>query len=269
MTTKQSTALVGNAAKQATIKDLLERSRGSLAAVLPKHLTPERLLKVALSATARDAKLLACTPKSLLLAVMQAAELGLEAGGLMGAAYLVPYKDEAKLIIGYKGLIQLSRNSGDISSIEARVVRANDAFELEYGLEAKLVHKPSMVEPGPMVAVYSILRFKDGGYHVECMSKADVDAIRDRSKAGSDGPWVTDYEEMAKKTVLRRALKLAPLSAEKTMLARAVEHESAVDANIASPLVDGEVFEVVDADGVVSRGDAMAAELNGKVEVAS
>lgn len=262
MSNKISTALVGSAAKQATIKDLLERSKGSLAAVLPKHLTPERLLKVALSATARDAKLLACTPKSLLLAVMQAAELGLEAGGLMGTAYLVPYKDEAKLIIGYKGMIQLARNSGDISSIEARVVHANDVFELEYGLQSKLVHRPSMSEPGPMVAVYSIVRFKDGGYHVECMSKVDVDAIRDRSPSGKDGPWVTDYEEMAKKTVLKRALKLAPLSAEKTTFSKALEHEVSIDSNAASPLVDGEVFETVTEDGVVlDRGAQLAAEL--------
>lgn len=262
MSNKISTALVGSAAKQATIKDLLERSKGSLAAVLPKHLTPERLLKVALSATARDAKLLACTPKSLLLAVMQAAELGLEAGGLMGTAYLVPYKDEAKLIIGYKGMIQLARNSGDISSIEARVVHANDVFELEYGLESKLVHRPSMTEPGPMVAVYSIIRFKDGGYHVECMARPEVDAIRARSQASDAGPWVTDYEEMAKKTVLKRALKLAPLSAEKSTFSKALEHEASIDSNAASPLVDGEVFETVTDDGVVlDRGAQLAAEL--------
>src|SRR6185437_2021004 len=99
--------------------DLFEQRKESIKALLPKHLTPERMLKIALSTTARTPALLACTPQSIVLAVMQAAELGLEPGGLLGESYLVPYGSEAKLIVGYRGLVALARRSGTLASIEA------------------------------------------------------------------------------------------------------------------------------------------------------
>lgn len=257
-----STALVGSQSKQATIKDLLEKSKSSIAAVIPKHITPDRLLKVALSATSRTPALLACTPMSILLAVMQSAELGLEVGGLLGEAYFVPFKDQAQLIVGYRGLIKLARNSGELRTIEARVVHANDQFEIEFGLENKLVHKPCLSgEPGDTVAVYAIARYKDDAYQVEVMTRAEIDAIRTRSKASADGPWVTDFDEMAKKTVLRRLLKTGPLSPE---LKRALEHEAAVDQNVASPVIDVSVLEQPTDQPAVDRGDALAAKVAAK-----
>ena len=256
-----TTALVSSKDKQNTIKDLLERSKGSIAAVLPKHMTPERLLKVALSATARTPTLLSCTPQSILLAVMQSAELGLEVGGLLGEAYFVPFKGSVQLIVGYKGLIKLARNSGMLKTIEARVVRQNDVFEIEFGLENKLVHKPCLAgDPGEMVCVYAIARYKDDAYQVEVMTRAEVEAIRSRSKASEDGPWKTDYEEMAKKTVLRRLLKTGPLSPEAN---RALEHEAAVEQNVASPVIDVSILESAE-EQQVDRGDALAAKLNAK-----
>ena len=237
--------MVARKDKQQTVMDLLEKAKGSIAAVLPKHLTVERLTKVALSATARKPELLACTPMSLVKAVMQGAELGLEVGGLLGDAYLVPYGTEATLIVGYRGLVKLARQSGALTSIEAYTVHEKDSFELEYGLEPRLVHKPFMVGPrGEVIAVYAIARFKDGGHQVDVMTKAEVDAIRNRSQASKSGPWVTDYAEMAKKTVVRRMCKYLPLSAE---LAKALEHESAIDEGVRSPVIDVELF---DAEGV-------------------
>jgi recombination protein RecT len=254
----QSTALVSNRDKQTQIKDLLERAKPSIAAVLPKHLTPDRLLKIALACTSRTPLLLACNPQSLLLAVMQAAELGLEAGGLLGEAYLVPYKDKATLIVGYRGMIKLARQSGNLSSLEAHCVHANDAFEIEYGLENKLVHKPCMAGvPGDVVAVYAIARFKDGAIQVDVMTRAEVDVIRDRSKSGNDGPWKTDFEEMAKKTVVRRLCKYLPLSPE---LARAIEHEASVEQNVASPLVDMDVIDVPPGVDEVAKAEATDAK---------
>ncbi len=239
-----SAAMVtGAAAKQQTIMQLFESRKASIAAVMPKHLTPERLLKIALSCTARTPTLLACTPSSLLLAVMQSAELGLEAGGLLGEAYLVPYKDEAKLIIGYRGLIKLARQSGQLSSLEAYVVRKQDTFAIEFGLEPRLVHMPylqGVPKDEDIVAVYAIARFKDGARQVDVMTRAEVDSIRDRSKAGKDGPWVTDFAEMAKKTVVKRLAKYLPLSPE---LVRAIEHEAAVDQNVASPVIDVDIVQ--------------------------
>jgi recombination protein RecT len=257
-----TTALVSSKDKQATIKDLLERSKSSIAAVIPKHITPDRLLKVALSATARTPALLACTPQSILLAVMQAAELGVEVGGLLGEAYFVPFKDTATLIVGYRGLIKLARNSGELKTIEARVVHANDQFEIEFGLENKLVHKPCLAgDPGDTVCVYAIARYKDDAYQVEVMTRAEIDAIRNRSKAGTDGPWVTDFDEMAKKTVLRRLLKTGPLSPE---VKRALEHEAAIDQNIASPILDVAVIDAPVETPPVDRGDALAAKVAAK-----
>jgi recombination protein RecT len=256
-----STALVSSKDKQATIKDLLERSKTSIAAVLPKHLTPERLLKVALSATARNPSLLACTPQSILLAVMQSAELGLEIGGLLGEAYFVPFKGTIQLIVGYRGLLKLARNSGQLKTVEVRIVNANDYLEIEYGLNPKLVHKPCLTgDPGEMVHVYAIAHYKDEAYQSEFMTRAQIDAIRTRSKAGTDGPWVTDFDEMAKKTVLRRLLKTAPLSPE---LANALEHETAVEQNVPSPVIDVSLFETEEA-APVDRGDALAAKVAAK-----
>jgi recombination protein RecT len=259
-----STALVSSKGKQATIKDLLEKSKTSIAAVLPKHLTPDRLLKVALSATARTPALLACTPQSILLAVMQSAELGLEVGGLLGEAYFVPFKNSVQLIVGYRGMIKLARNSGQLKTIEARVVHANDQFEIEFGLENRLIHKPCLSgEPGDTVCVYAIARYKDDAYQVEVMTRAEIDAIRKRSQAADSGPWVTDFDEMAKKTVLRRLLKTGPLSPE---VARALEHETAVEQNVASPLIDVTILDAVDEQAAppADRGDALAAKVAAK-----
>lgn len=264
------TAMVARKDKQENVKALLEKAAPSIAAVLPKHLTVERLTKVALSATARTPALLACSPHSLVRAVMQGAELGLEVGGLLGEAYLVPFKDTIQLIVGYRGLVKLARQSGALTSIEAYTVHARDVFELEYGLEPKLVHKPFLTgDRGDVVAVYAIARFKDGGRQVDVMTAAEVEAVRDRSAAAKSGPWVTDYAEMSKKTVVRRLCKYLPLSPE---LARALEHEVAIDEGVRSPVIDVTLF---DEDGVVveegkqepqTRGDAIKAKLADKAE---
>ena len=199
----------------ATIRDLLEQARPKLAEVTPKHLTPDRLIRVAIAAAGRTPALLKCTPASLLNSVMQAAQVGLEPGSALGEAYLVPYKETCQLIIGYRGLISLARRSGQIASIEAHVVHEKDRFLCKYGLDAKLEHEPDWsADPGPMVAVYAVARLKDGATQLEVMTKTQVDAIRGRSKASGSGPWVTDYAEMARKTVVRRLCKYLPLSIE-------------------------------------------------------
>ena len=240
--TQLATATAKTPTKQDQIRTLLERAAPSMAAVLPKHLTIERLTKIALSACARNAGLLACSQLSLVKAVMQGAELGLEAGGLLGEAYLMPFKGEVVLIPGYRGLCKLARQSGMITSIEAHVVHERDTFTLCLGLDTKLEHVPLMTgaDPGNMIAVYCVVRFKEGGHQFDVMTKSDVERIRERSPSKADGPWVTDFDEMAKKTVVRRCCKYLPLSPE---LARAMEHEAAVDEGIRSPVLDVEFFE--------------------------
>lgn len=263
------TQMIARVDKQQTLKDLLDKAAPSIAAVLPKHLTIARLTKVVLSCVARKPELLACSPMSLVKAVMQGAELGLEVGGLLGEAYLVPFKGEIVLIPGYRGLIKLARQSGEISSLEAHVVSANDAFELEYGLSPKLIHKPFMTgDPGAVFATYSIARFKDGGHQADVMSLSDINAIRDRSQAAKAGPWITDFNEMAKKTVVRRMCKYLPLSPE---LARVLEHEAAIDEGVRSPVIDLAIFdeetgEIMEKEQ--SRADGLKGKLAEKAEKA-
>lgn len=221
-----------------TVADMLEKNKTSIAAAVPKHVSIDRLSRVALSELRTNPKLLGCSPPSLMNAVVKAAQLGLEVGGSLGHAYLVPYKTEATLIVGYRGLIALARRSGEIQSITARVVHENDAFEVEFGLEEKLRHVPAIDNPGPMTHVYAVAKLMGGGVQYDLMTKAEVEAIRKRSRAGSSGPWVSDPEEMAKKTVVRRLCKFLPISIE---LADALEADGdriEVDITEASSVVD-------------------------------
>lgn len=186
-----------------------------IAAVIPKHLTPERLLKVIVSSIAKTPKLLECSQMSLLQAAIAMSELGLEPDAVRGLAYLVPYKGTCQLIIGYRGFIELARRSGGLKQIEARLVREKDKLDVKFGLEPRFEHVPFLDgDAGPVKLVYGIARFTDGGEHIEVMTVQEVEAIRKRSRAATGGPWVTDWEAMAKKTVIRQLAKWLPLSPE-------------------------------------------------------
>jgi recombination protein RecT len=199
----------------ATLGQMLEARRASLAQLVPKHLNADRLMKVALNCVAKTPRLQECGVSSILQCVFTAAELGLEPGGALGHAYLVPFKGTATLIIGYRGFIQLMRNSGQLASIRAVVVHEKDVFKLREGIEQSIKHEPFLDgEPGALKYVYCVAKLKDGSVQIEVMTKAQIDAIRARSRSANDGPWVTDYEEMAKKTVVRRIAKYLPMSAE-------------------------------------------------------
>jgi recombination protein RecT len=194
----------------------------ALPAIVAKTLTPERLTRITLSALGRNDKLLRCTPTSVLRAVMDAASLGLEpTGGALGQAYLVPYGNEAQLIIGYRGFIALAQRTGCVLAVEARPVYEADYFVVEYGDSPKTTHRPSFdADPGELIAAYAIATLAGGVRLVEAMSRAQIDKIRARSRSRNNGPWVTDYDEMARKTVVRRAAKYWPMSLD---LSRALE----------------------------------------------
>jgi recombination protein RecT len=209
---RQQTALQ---VKQQDIRSLIETAKPKFAAVIPKHIDVDRLVRVTIACISKTPALLNCTKESLLNAIMTAAQLGVEPTGVLGSAYLVPYGTECTLIVGYRGLIDLARRSGQIESIEAHVVHENDRFTLKYGLSPILEHEPAWAgDPGNVKAVYAIAKLKDGGKQIEVMTKTQVDAIRAKSKAGKSGPWVEHYEEMARKTVVRRIAKYLPLTPE-------------------------------------------------------
>jgi recombination protein RecT len=152
---------------------------------------------------------------------MTAAQLGMEPNTPRGQAYLIPYWNskarclECQFQLGYKGLIDLAYRSGDVSVIQAQIVYENDEFSYSFGLEPELKHVPAPHDRGSATHVYAIFRTKDGGYGFEVMSIDDVREHAKRySKAYDSGPWQTNFEEMAKKTVLKRVLKYAPLKSD-------------------------------------------------------
>lgn len=187
-----------------------------MAKVLPSHLTSERVARVALTAITKTPKLLECTRESLLRCLMDCSSLGLEPNGR--DAHLIPHNNnkqgivECTLIIDYKGLIALARRSGSVVLFKAELVKENDVFSWDDNIVRHSID--FMSDRGKLKAVYSYVKFKDGSEDWEVMTVADVDAIRKRSRAGNGGPWVSDYEEMAKKTAIRRHSKRLTLSPE-------------------------------------------------------
>jgi recombination protein RecT len=206
-------------ANQESVVGLLKQMKSEIARCLPKHLTPERMARIAITELRKTPKLQECDPMSFIAAIMQASQLGLEPG-ILGSCYLIPFynskagKYECQFMPGYRGFLDLARRSGQIVSLVSRAVYANDEFSYEFGLKENLIHKPSMNEPGDLVAVYAVANLRDGGHQMEVMSRKQVDRIRDSSQGKNSGPWVSHYEEMAKKTVLRKLFKWLPCSVE-------------------------------------------------------
>lgn len=207
--------------KGMTMPDMVKAMLPEIKKALPTVLTPERFTRIALSALNNTPTLQQCTPMSFLAALMNAAQLGLEPNTPLGQAYLIPYKNkgtmECQFQIGYKGLIDLAYRNGQMQTIQAQAVYENDYFEYEYGLEPKLIHRPAFSDRGELVYFYGIFRTVNGGYGMAVMSKNDMDLYaKTYSKAfASDySPWKTSYEEMAKKTVIKQALKYAPIKTD-------------------------------------------------------
>lgn len=212
--------------KDNSMVGLIRRMEPQIRKALPSVITPERFTRIVLTALSSNPKLQACTPMSVMGAMMQAAQLGVEPNTPLGQAYLIPYGGLCQFQLGYKGLIDLAYRSGEVSSIQAHEVHENDVFEYEYGLEPKLRHVPAQTDRGPVTFYYAVLKLKNGGVGFEVMSRDDVETFaRKKSKAYNNGPWKTDFDEMAKKTVLKKVLKYAPL---KTEFARAVASDESV-----------------------------------------
>jgi recombination protein RecT len=243
-----------------SVRATLERMRPQLEMALPRHISTDRLLRVAITAIQQTPKLLECDRTSLFAAVMTAAQLGLEPDGVLGQAYLVPFGGKVQFIPGYKGLIALARNSGEVESIAARLVHAKDRFAYAFGLEEKLDHIPASGDRGEVTHVYAVARFRTGGHHFEVMSRDEVEAVRRRSPAGNSGPWKDHWEEMARKTAIRRLAKYLPLSVQK---AAAVEDQAELGrfSNVnehGDVVIEGEIAEPASTPSASSL-DAFAA----------
>lgn len=229
---------------QAVLRDMLVRMQDQIAAALPKHMTPERMIRVALTACQRVPKLLDCDPVSVVGAVVQAAELGLELSGPLGQAYLIPRwnsktrRNEATFQVGYKGLLSLAYRSADVISFQTGVVRDADFFGYELGTNSHLLHKPALRDRGEITHVYAVVKMRSGGALFEVMSAEDIEEHRRKySQASDSGPWSTAWEEMARKTVARRLAKWAPLSVE-CQTAAALDEYGEAGADQGNPRVE-------------------------------
>ena len=237
-----------------TMKDLVKSMSGEIQKALPSVITPERFSRMVLTAISKNPKLGECTPESFLGAMMQAAQLGVEPNTPLGQAYLIPYKNhgilECQFQIGYKGLIDLAYRSGEITDIAAHEVREGDKFEYELGLDPKLKHIPAMKERGAVILYYAVFHTKAGGYGFEVMSSEDVMRhMKQYSKAEEKGfsPWQSNFDEMAKKTVVKKLLKYAPI---KTEFIKAVAADETIKKEIAVDMVDMPDDTVIEAEAV-------------------
>ncbi len=216
---------------KAELKKFLERQDVSSAikAMAGKYLTGDRITKMILLAANRQPKLFNCTPRSFLDACMKSAELGLDFGGATGQAYLVPFRNgplskkhnrtvlDCTFIPGYQGLIELCYRGGSATYVDAQLVYQKDKFTYNLGSEPRIVFEPNLDEEdrGDVKCAFAAIRLKDSPYpKLEIMTKKQLLAIKERSKAKDSGPWVTDEPEMMRKTVLRRALKYIPKTPE-------------------------------------------------------
>lgn len=229
---------------------LLTRMGPEIARALPKHVTAERMSRIALTALRTNPKLGDCTPGSFLGSVLSAAQLGLEPNTPLGHCYLIPYKRECTLQLGYQGMLELARRSGMVRAIYAYAVRDRDEFSYELGLDPTVKHVPAKDderEKRPITHVYAVAKLKDGEPVFTVMTRAQVEEIRRRSRAANDGPWVTDWEQMALKTAIRRLYKWLPKSAE---IANAVALDEAPEHGSQSDAFDPTITEVLQSQGL-------------------
>lgn len=246
---------------QAYVKSM----EGEIAKALPSVITPERFTRMVLSAISTNPKLAECTPKSFLGAMMVAAQLGVEPNSGLGQAYILPFRNhgvmEAQFQLGYKGLLDLAYRSGEVTIVQAHAVYENDTFEYELGLDPKLIHKPATANRGKAVAYYAMFKTKSGGYGFEVMSREDVESHArkySRSYSSATSPWQSDFDGMAKKTVLKQALKYAPLKSD---FVRGVVQDGSIKTEIAADMseipseaIEVEAIEVDTETGEIKEG---------------
>ena len=215
---------------------LLKRMHTQIEKALPSVITPERFTRIALTAYSDNAALQKCDADSFLGAMMQAAQLGVEPNTPLGQAYLIPYGNKVQFQLGYRGMSDLAYRSGEIQMIQAHEVHENDEFEYELGLDPKLRHIPALKNRGEVILYYAVFKLINGGVGFEVMSKEDVETFaKKKSKTYRNGPWQTDFDAMAKKTLVKRLLKFAPVKSD---FARAVAADETIKSGISENMAD-------------------------------
>jgi len=203
------------------LKSVLMTMKPQIEMAIPKHLDPDRMLRIAMTAISTNPRLAQCSPESFLGALMSATQLGLEPNTPTGQAYLIPYRNnkkgcyECQYQTGYKGLLDLAYRSKEFKTIYAKSVDEADEFSYSFGLNPDLIHKPASKKTGKAIAFYAVYQTVNGGYNFEVMTRDEIIAHgKQYSKSYSSGPWQSNFDEMAKKTVLKKLLKTAPMSTD-------------------------------------------------------
>lgn len=220
--------------QQDPIYEMLMKYKGAVASVLPKHLTPERMLRIGYQVIHRTPKLRQCSPASLINGLIEISMLGLDIGR---TGHLIPFKNEAVVIVDYKGMIELAHRSGQINSLPFKPVYENDFFDYEEGTNRYIKHKPATKDRGDLIAAYAIANFKHGGFDFEVVHPVDIEAVKKVAPGAksSDSPWNNPDQQwtMWCKTAVRRLSKRIPQSPE---LRRVTELEDLVEAGLSQQI---------------------------------
>ncbi|MBA3645327.1 MAG: recombinase RecT [Gemmatimonadaceae bacterium] len=254
----------------ATLRQEFVANRSTIQGAIPQgiRLDADRLINLALLAATKSPELLDCSAASIVQAVRQSAALGLEVGGPLGEAYIVKYGSQAQLIPGYRGYVTLMQRTGKVLQIEARLVYRDDTFEVEYGLDPKVVHRPKFDgsrQDEDIVAVYMVATLQNGLKAFEVMTREEVEKVRQSSKSKDRGPWRDWFPEQVKKTVIRRGAKLLPMSSE---FAEAVELENRAEVGVVGSATRFDTEATMSAD-LREKTNARADALREKVRPAT
>lgn len=246
--------------KNMSIADMVKVLEPEIKKALLSVITPERFTRMALSALNNTPKLAECSQMSFLAALMNAAQLGLEPNTSLGQAYLIPYQNKGKMEcqfqLGFKGMIDLVYRNEKVQTIQAQCVYENDIFEYELGLNSRLIHKPALCNRGKLILVYALFKLDNGGFGFEVMSKEDIDLHAQTYSKGFTSqysPWKSNYDDMAKKTVIKKVLKYAPL---KTDFQRILTTDETVKTELSVDMSEVQNEDVIDGQYQVMEKSA-------------
>lgn len=257
----KASGTVTKTSPNAGMKQLMKSMSKEIEAALPSHMSSERFQRVALTAFGNNPKLMNCDPMSFIAAMMDSAQLGLEPNTPLGQAYLIPYGTKVQFQVGYKGLLELALRSGKIKTLYAHEVRENDTFEVKYGLHQDLIHEPVLKgNRGEVIGYYAVYHLDTGGHSFVFMTKDEVlEHAKGKSKTFNNGPWQTDFDAMAKKTVIKQLLKYAPLSIE---MQKVVSSDETVKSKI-----DEDMSLVVDESDSIEANFEIKEDEDGKSSI--
>jgi recombination protein RecT len=219
-------AQILNARRLLFKKELVKRT-DTFSDLLPKHISATKFINMVLNACVNNTTLLQCTPTSILTSAMRSAQLGLLPDN-NGEAHLIPFNNpkknnqlEAQFLPGYRGLVQLALRSGQVRKFQPRAVYQGDEFDYAYGTEEYIKHKPLNLSE-QISHVYAVLEFTNGGKMFDVMTLQEIEAVRNDAPEWKGTPekdkkntfWVLRFSDMAKKTVIRKLAKYAPISPE-------------------------------------------------------